>query len=93
MQFRFTRVVEAAERLITARPGDRLAVNFQADAVEATVRRGPRRIGTALAAGAAILPTGYLPLADRVNTWIPIGVGTVAGLLTLGFVLDIARRN
>jgi predicted unusual protein kinase regulating ubiquinone biosynthesis (AarF/ABC1/UbiB family) len=93
MQVRFTRVVEAVERLIGARPGDRLAVNFQADALEATVRRGARRIGIALAAGAALMAMGLLALADRVDAWIPVGVGVVAGLLTLGLVLDIARRK
>jgi predicted unusual protein kinase regulating ubiquinone biosynthesis (AarF/ABC1/UbiB family) len=93
MQVRLTRVVEAVERLIGARPGDRLAVNFQADALEATVRRGTRRIGIALAAGASLLSTGLLALADRVDARIVAGVGVVAGLLTLGLVLDIFRRK
>jgi predicted unusual protein kinase regulating ubiquinone biosynthesis (AarF/ABC1/UbiB family)/nucleotide-binding universal stress UspA family protein len=91
LQVRFTRVVEAIERLIGARPGDRLSVNFAADTLEATVRRGARRIGIALAAGAALVASGLLALADRVPAWIPAGVGAVAALLTLGLVLDVVR--
>jgi predicted unusual protein kinase regulating ubiquinone biosynthesis (AarF/ABC1/UbiB family) len=90
-QVRFQRAVEAIERLIGARPGDHLSVNFEADALTATVRRGARRIGIAVAAGAASVATGLLALADRVDAMIPVAVGAAAGLLTLGFVLDVVR--
>lgn len=92
-QVRFSRVVEAVERLIGARPGDRLAVNFQADALETTIRRGARRIGVALAASAGLLATGLLALADRIDGRIVLVMGVVAGILTLGLVLDVARRK
>jgi ubiquinone biosynthesis protein len=40
MKVRFLRVVEAVERLIGARPGQKLEVNFRAATLEQTVRRG-----------------------------------------------------
>jgi predicted unusual protein kinase regulating ubiquinone biosynthesis (AarF/ABC1/UbiB family) len=92
-QVRFMRVVEAIERLIGARPGEHLAVNFQADRLEATVRRAARRIGLALAAGAALVATGLLAMADRVDAAIPLGVGVTAGLLTLGLAVDLLRGD
>lgn len=91
LQVRSMRVVEAIERLIGARPGDRLSVNFEAATLEATVRRGARRIGIAFAAGATAVATGLLALADRVDGAILVGVGAVAGILTLGLVIDILR--
>ena len=92
-QARSKRVFEAIEHLIGATPGERLAVNFQADALETTVRRGARRLGVALAAGAALLATGLLALADRVDAWIPSVVGVVAGALTLGVACGGHRQE
>jgi ubiquinone biosynthesis protein len=92
-QVRILRVVEAVERLIGARPGDRLSVNFAADKLEATVRRGARRLGVSLAAGCAAVAAGLLALADRVDLWIPVGVGVVAGLLTLLLAVDVIARK
>ncbi len=90
-QVRFIRVVEAVERLIGARPGERLEVNFRAGDLEATVRRGARRIAFALTAGAAFLATGLLTISDRVSLWAPSVVGAAAALLTLWLIVDIAR--
>jgi predicted unusual protein kinase regulating ubiquinone biosynthesis (AarF/ABC1/UbiB family)/nucleotide-binding universal stress UspA family protein len=90
-QVRFQRAVEAVERLIGARPGEHLAVNFQAEKLEATVRRAARRLGIALAAGAALVATGLLAMADRVDAAIPVGVGLVGGVLTLALVVDILK--
>ena len=52
------RVIEAVERLIGARPGQKLEVNFRAASLEKTIRRAGRRLALGLTAGAAILATG-----------------------------------
>ena len=63
---RFHRVVEAVERLIGARPGQKLEVNFRAATLETTIRRAGRRLALALTAGAAILGTALTAISERV---------------------------
>jgi predicted unusual protein kinase regulating ubiquinone biosynthesis (AarF/ABC1/UbiB family)/nucleotide-binding universal stress UspA family protein len=93
LKVRFLRVVEAIERLIGARPGQKLEVNFRASTLETTIRRAGRRLAIALTAGAALLGTGLTATSDRVAGWVPVVFGVVAGALTLGLVVDLFRRN
>jgi ubiquinone biosynthesis protein len=90
---RFHRVVEAVERLIGARPGQKLEVNFRAATLETTIRRAGRRLALALTAGAAILGTALTAISERVPTWLPVTFGVGALLLTLGLVVDLIRRR
>jgi ubiquinone biosynthesis protein len=55
--------VEAVERLIGARPGQKLEVNFRAATLETTIRRAGRRLALALTAGAAILGTALTAIS------------------------------
>ena len=52
MKVRAMRVIEAVERLIGARPGQKLEVNFRAASLETTIRRAGRRLALGLTAGA-----------------------------------------
>ncbi|MBX3329320.1 MAG: universal stress protein [Nitrospira sp.] len=88
---RAERVIEAVEHLIGARPGQKLVVNFQANSLEGMVRRTGRRLTLGLTAAASILATGLTATAATVADWIPITFGIVAGLLTVGLVLDLIR--
>ena len=64
---RFEKVVEAIERLIGARPGQKLEVNFRAATLETTIRRAGRRLAISLTAGAAILASALTAVSsDRV---------------------------
>ena len=90
---RAMRVVEAVERLIGARPGQKLEVNFRASTLETTIRRAGRRLALGLTAGAAILATSLSALSARVAGWVPAAFGVVAGLLTLALVVDLIRRR
>ncbi len=90
---RALRVVEAVERLIGARPGQKLEVNFRASTLETTIRRAGRRLALGLTAGAAILATSLLALSTRVAGWVPVAFGVLAGLLTLGLLIDLIRRR
>jgi ubiquinone biosynthesis protein len=68
-------------------------VNFRAATLETTIRRAGRRLALALTAGAAILGTALTAVSERVPAWLPVAFGVAAGLLTLGLVIDLARRQ
>ncbi len=90
---RFLRVVESVERLIGARPGQKLEVNFRAASLEDTIRRAGRRLALGLIAGAAVLASGLTAVSERVDPWIPVSFGIVGGLLALGVVIDVIRKR
>jgi predicted unusual protein kinase regulating ubiquinone biosynthesis (AarF/ABC1/UbiB family) len=90
---RALRVVEAVERLIGARPGQKLEVNFRAASLETTIRRAGRRLALGLTAGAAILATSLSALSSRVAAWVPAAFGAVAVLLTIALLVDLLRRK
>jgi ubiquinone biosynthesis protein len=93
LKVRFLRVVEAVERLIGARPGQKLEVNFRAASLENTIRRAGRRLALGLTAGAAILATSLTALSERVAGWVPVTFGAAAGILTVALIVDLVRRN
>ena len=76
---RAMRVVEAIERMIGARPGQKMEINFRAAPLEATVRRAGRQLALGLTAGAAILASGLTAMSARVPGWVPITFGIVGG--------------
>jgi ubiquinone biosynthesis protein len=93
MRVRFLRVVEAVERLIGARPGAKLEVNFRAASLEDTIRRAGRRLALGLTAGAAVLASGLTANSTRLAAWVPLTFGIAGAVLTLGLIVDLARRN
>jgi ubiquinone biosynthesis protein len=93
LKVRAMRVVEAIERLIGARPGQKMEINFRAATLEATVRRAGRHLALGLTAGASILASGLTAMSARVPGWVPLMFGIVGGLLTLGLLLDLFRRR
>jgi ubiquinone biosynthesis protein len=90
---RAMRVIEAIERMIGARPGQKMEINFRAAPLEATVRRAGRHLALGLTAGAAILASGLTAISARVPGWVPITFGVVGALLTLGLLLDLFRER
>ncbi len=92
LKVRFMRVVEAVERLIGARPGQKLEVNFRATTLETTIRRAGRRLALALTAGAAILGTALTAVSEKVAAWVPMAFGVGAFLLTLALIIDLLRK-
>jgi predicted unusual protein kinase regulating ubiquinone biosynthesis (AarF/ABC1/UbiB family) len=90
---RAERVAEAVEHLIGARPGQKLVVNFQANALERTVRRTGRRLALSSAAAASLLSSGLTAMSATVADWVPVTFGIVAGLLTLGLIFDLLRER
>jgi ubiquinone biosynthesis protein len=93
MKVRFMRVIEAVERLIGARPGQKLEVNFRAASLETTVRSAGRRLAVGLVAGAAILGTAITAVSGKVSWWLPALLGAVGAVFTLGLFVDLIRRR
>jgi ubiquinone biosynthesis protein len=93
LKVRAMRVIEAIERMIGARPGQKLEINFRAAPLEATVRRAGRQLALGLTAGAAILASGLTAMSVRVPGWVPITFGVLGALLTMGLLLDLFRRR
>ncbi len=91
LKVRAERVIEAIEHLIGARPGEKLVVNFRAGSLEEIVRHTGRRLTLGLTAAASILASGLTATSATVADWIPVVFGIVAGLLTVGLVIDLTR--
>jgi predicted unusual protein kinase regulating ubiquinone biosynthesis (AarF/ABC1/UbiB family)/nucleotide-binding universal stress UspA family protein len=93
LKVRAMRVIEAIERMIGARPGQKLEINFRAGPLETTVRRAGRHLALGLTAGAAILASGLTAISTRVAGWVPVTFGIVGGVLTVGLLLDLLRNR
>ncbi|HEX2088763.1 MAG TPA: AarF/UbiB family protein [Actinomycetota bacterium] len=94
IRVRVLRLVEAIERLAGARPGPKLQVMFRGmEPVEASIRRGSRRLSLALTAGGAMIGTAITAASGSVEPWIPATLGGVGGALTLSLVVDLLRRK
>jgi ubiquinone biosynthesis protein len=91
LRIRASRVIEAVERLIGARPGQKLEVNFRAASLERTVRRAGRRLAIGLVASAALLGTAITATSTRVDSWVPLTLGAVGLLFVIGLVMDLVR--
>jgi predicted unusual protein kinase regulating ubiquinone biosynthesis (AarF/ABC1/UbiB family) len=89
---RLTRLVEAVERVTGARPGPRLEVRFRGiEPLEDTIRAASRRLSIGLTAGGALIATGITAASAHVADWVPITLGSVAGVLTAALGLDLLR--
>jgi len=91
LKVRFQRLVEALERLVGARPGQKLEVNFRAVTLEQTVRRAGRRLALGLVAAASLLGTAIVTTSDRVAAWVPWVLGGIGVVFTIGLVADLVR--
>ena len=94
LRVRFMRMIEAIERVTGARPGQKLQIQFRGmEGIERNMRRAGRRLSLALTAGAAWLATAIMASSTHVASWAPVVIGTLAGVLTLGLLVDLARRD
>jgi ubiquinone biosynthesis protein len=91
LKVRAMRVIEAVERLIGARPGQKLEVNFRAASLERTVRRAGRRLAIGLVAAAALLGTAITATSTRVESWVPLTLGGIGLLFVIGLLMDLVR--
>jgi ubiquinone biosynthesis protein len=93
LRIRLTRLAEAFERLAGARPGPKLQVNFAAERLEDTIRRAGRRLAEGIIAAAALLGTAMAASSARVASWVPITLGIIGGIFTVGLLVDLLRTR
>ena len=93
LKVRAVRMIETIERLIGARPGQNLEVNFRANLLEDTVRRTGRRLTIGFIAAASVLAAGLTATSTAAASWVPTAFGGSAVLLTLGLIIDFARHR
>jgi ubiquinone biosynthesis protein len=93
LKVRTMRVIEAVERLLGARPGQKLEVNFRAATLESALHQAGRRLALGLSGGAAGLATGLTALSTEVAGWVPVTFGVIGGVLTVGLLIDLVRRH
>ena len=68
-------------------------MSFRASTLEDMVHRTGRRLVLGLTAAASILASGFTVTSTGVAEWVPITFGIVAGLLTIGLVIDLLRER
>jgi predicted unusual protein kinase regulating ubiquinone biosynthesis (AarF/ABC1/UbiB family) len=91
-KLRITRLISSFERVIGARPGARLQVQFRGiEPLEETMRSSARRVALGLTAGSALIATGVTAASEHVASWVPITFGGVAAALTGGLLVDLFR--
>jgi ubiquinone biosynthesis protein len=93
LKVRTLRAIETFERLIGARPGQKLVVNFRANSIEDAVRRAGRRLALGLIAAASVFATGLTTVSTTVADWVPTIFAALAALLTFGLIIDLMRRH
>ena len=94
IRVRIQRLIEAFERLVGARPGANLQVQFRGiEGLETNIRRASRRIAVALAALGAFIGTAMTADSTHVASWVAPVFGGVAAVLTGGLVFDVSRRG
>lgn len=91
---RIVRLVEALERLVGARPGPKLQVQFRGiEPLEATIRRVGRRLAVSMAAGSALVATALTAGQSDVPAWVPASLGGTGGALIAALFVDLLRRG
>lgn len=93
LRVRLTRMAEAIERLVGARPGPRMRIDFGAQRLEATVRRAGYRLTFGLIAGGSFLGAAIASTAQQVTEWLPVTLVVVGGVFVLAFLFDLLRRR
>lgn len=93
LQVRSVRLIEAVERLVGARPGPKLQVQFRGtERLEETVRHASRHLALALTATGALVGAA-MTANSRLPRWLPGVLGGAGGALTTGLVADLIRTG
>jgi predicted unusual protein kinase regulating ubiquinone biosynthesis (AarF/ABC1/UbiB family) len=93
LRARAIRLVEGVERVVGARPGQRLQVTFRGVELEDTIRRAARQVALAFTAAGTWTAAGVTAASDQVGDWAPVTLGTVAAALTVVLLGDLWRHR
>jgi predicted unusual protein kinase regulating ubiquinone biosynthesis (AarF/ABC1/UbiB family) len=89
MKVRAMRFFEALERLVGARPGQKLEVNVRTTSLEEAVRRAGRRLALGLTAGFAVLASALTAVSERGAGWVSVTFGLAGAAFMVGLVADL----
>ncbi len=89
LRLRATRVFEAVERTIGARPGRKLEVNFQGASLEQVVRRASREMALGFIAGFAMLSSAVTAASDRISGVVSIFFGITGAVFAVALIVDL----
>jgi ubiquinone biosynthesis protein len=91
---RVSRVVEALEGAVGARPGSNLQVNFRGtERLEDTIVQASRQLSLALSASGALAVTAMTANSERTPRWIPMMMGSVGTALAGALLIHRPRRR
>ena len=93
LKMRALRMLETLERVVGARTGQNLEVNFRSDTIEMTVRRTGRRLTVGLIAAACVVAAGFTAASTATTGWVPGAFVVAAVTLTLVLIVDLALRR
>jgi predicted unusual protein kinase regulating ubiquinone biosynthesis (AarF/ABC1/UbiB family) len=86
LRFRAARLLEALERLVGARPGEKLEVNFRGTSLEETIWRAGRQLAIGLVGGFALVASA-ITSASRGSSDVWSVVFGTAGIVSVAVLL------
>jgi hypothetical protein len=93
LRLRLTRLLESVERVVGARPGGRLQVEFHGAApLETAIRNAGRRLALGLVTGCLIVAGGLTAASATAASWIPAVLFALGGALAVALLVDVLRR-
>jgi ubiquinone biosynthesis protein len=88
-KLRITRLLEAAESVVGARPGSSLQVQLHGtDQLETAIAQLSRRLSLAVGLSGAVIGTVMAANSERAPRWLPAAIGGVGSLLAAGLLMD-----
>jgi predicted unusual protein kinase regulating ubiquinone biosynthesis (AarF/ABC1/UbiB family) len=93
LRVRSARLMEALERLVGARPGPRMQVNFGAEKLEAAVRRAGYRLALGVTSAGALLGAAITASSARAPGWVTSALLVTGGVFILAMLRDLFRRR
>jgi predicted unusual protein kinase regulating ubiquinone biosynthesis (AarF/ABC1/UbiB family) len=93
LRARATRLIEGVERIVGARPGERLEVRFRGPELERTIQHAARQIALAFVAAGTWTATGATAASDQVGDWAPLLLGILATVVTAWLLIDLWRTR
>jgi len=93
-RLRITRLLEAVEGTVGARPGSSLQVQLHGtDQIESAIGQLSRRLSLALGLTGAAIGTVMAANSERAPRWLPAALGGLGSLLAAGLLIDRKARK
>ena len=94
LRVRLTRIMEGLERVVGARSGPAMQVEFRGtERLEAVIRRAGRRMALAVSGAAAVLAAAIMTASTQLAGWVPTALGLLGTLVIASLLLDLLRSR